>query len=378
MSSNGGGERAVVVLTDSQRWFWLIFAAITGWLFYLLSPVLTPFIISALFAYLGDPLVDRLEAHKIRRSFAVTMVFILMVIVILLLAMILVPLIEEQISELFRKIPLYLDWLRENVLPKLEERFGGIFSLSSLSELQGLLAKHWKEAGGLIAAVVGKVSSSGMALIGWLANIVLIPVLTFYLLRDWDDLIAGIKALLPRKREPTITALAVESDEMLGGFLRGQMMVMTGLGVIYTTGLWFVGLDFALLIGMLAGFVSFVPYLGLILGILVASIAAVLQFKGIEMLPWVWLVFIVGQMVEGMFLTPKFVGDRIGLHPVAVIFAVMAGAQLWGFVGIIAALPVASVVMVLVRHAVDQYRGSVLYHGEEVELAEEGSASDNH
>jgi len=150
---------------------------------------------------------------------------------------------------------------------------------------------------------------------------------------------------------------------MLGAFLRGQIFVMAGLGIIYTSGLMLVGLDFALLIGLFAGLVSFVPYLGLIIGILLAGIAAIMQFKGIDMLPWVVLVCITGQLIEGMFLTPKLVGDRIGMHPVAVIFAIMAGGQLYGFFGILLALPVASVVMVLVRHALLRYRSSGLYHG---------------
>ena len=363
--------------TESQRWFWLTFTAVTGWLIYILAPVLTPFVVSALLAYLGDPLVDKLETYRIKRVFAVTLVFIFMSIIMLLLVIILVPMIENQISELLDRIPEYLKWLRENVIPKLQERFGSFLDLASIGGIQELLAEHWKEAGGLVAAAIGKVSSSGLALIGWIANIVLIPVLTFYLLRDWDDILARIRILLPRNREPEITALAIESNEMLGGFLRGQMMVMTGLGIIYTTGLWLVGLDFALLIGMLAGFVSFVPYLGFILGIVVAGVAAVLQFQGISMLHWVVVVFAVGQMVEGMYLTPKFVGDRIGLHPVAVIFAVMAGAQLYGFMGIIAALPVMSVVMVLVRHAVEQYRNSAIYHGGETVVAEEGSSNES-
>ena len=205
------------------------------------------------------------------------------------------------------------------------------------------------------------VSGSGLAILGWLANLFLIPVLTFYLLRDWDHLVAGIQRLLPRRSEAVWVRLARESDEVLGAFLRGQMLVMFLLGVIYTTGLWVVGLDFALLIGMVAGLVSFVPYLGLIVGIVIAGIGSVLQSQGIADLPWVILVFVVGQLLEGTVLTPRLVGERVGLHPVAVIFAVMAGGQLYGFFGILLALPVAAVAMVMLRYVLQRYRASGLY-----------------
>jgi predicted PurR-regulated permease PerM len=349
--------------SESQRWYVLALLLFTGWLLYLLSPILTPFVVSALLAYLGDPLVDRLEARKIRRSIAVTIVFVLILLLMLILAIVIMPQLENQISKLVKQVPLYIEWTRTTLLPWVDERFGRYINLPDMEQLQLLLSENWKEAGGTILGMLDKISQSGITLLGWAANIVLIPVLTFYLLRDWDRLVSGIHVLLPRSIEPVVARLASESDEMLGAFLRGQILVMAALGVIYTTGLTIVGLDFALLIGMFAGLVSFVPYLGLIIGILLAGIAAIMQFKGIEMLPWVVLVFIAGQLVEGMFLTPKLVGDRIGMHPVAVIFAIMAGGQLYGFFGILLALPVASVVMVLVKHAVTHYRTSGLYIG---------------
>jgi predicted PurR-regulated permease PerM len=230
-----------------------------------------------------------------------------------------------------------------------------------LDALQQALLKHWREAGGIATQVWSSVSGSGLAVLGWLVNLFLIPVLTFYLLRDWDHLVAGIRVLLPRRSEAVWVKLAREADEVLGAFLRGQLAVMFALGLIYTTGLWLIGLDFALLIGMFAGLVSFVPYLGLIVGIAIAGFASVLQAQGFGELPWVIAVFVVGQLLEGSVLTPRLVGERVGLHPVAVIFAVMAGGQLYGFFGILLALPVASVAMVLVRHLVERYRSSGLY-----------------
>jgi predicted PurR-regulated permease PerM len=347
--------------TDAHRLWILSWLLVTGWVLYLLSPILTPFVVSALLAYLGDPLVDRLEQRGLKRTAAVSVVFSVLFLFLLLLALTLIPRIESQIGDLLQKLPGYLAWLRDVALPRLEAWLPIEASGFDLSLLQQTLAKHWREAGGVAAQVWESVSGSGLALLGWIANLVLVPVLTFYLLRDWDHLVAGIHTLLPRRAEATWSKLAREADEVLGAFLRGQVLVMFALGVIYTTGLWLVGLDLALLIGMFAGIVSFVPYLGLIVGILIAGLAAILQFQGYGELPWVILVFVVGQLLEGSVLTPRLVGERIGLHPVAVIFAVMAGGQLYGFFGILLALPVAAVAMVLVRHLVRSYRASALY-----------------
>jgi predicted PurR-regulated permease PerM len=197
--------------------------------------------------------------------------------------------------------------------------------------------------------------------LGWFANLVLIPVVTFYLLRDWDRIVQGVHESLPRSWEPTVVRLVRECDEVIGAFIRGQLLVMLALGACYTVGLLLVGLDLALLIGTLAGLASVVPYLGLVLGLGAASIAALVQFG--EWLPvaWVVAVFLVAQLAEGMYLTPRLVGDRIGMHPVLVIFAVMAGGQLFGFTGVLLGLPVAAVVLVLLRHVHERYRASSLY-----------------
>ena len=218
--------------------------------------------------------------------------------------------------------------------------------------------------GGIAAGIMKSVTQSGLVFLAWLANLVLIPVVTFYLLREWDVLVARVGELLPRRVEPTIAMLARDCDEVLGAFFRGQLSVMLALGIIYSAGLWLVGLDLALLIGLVAGLLSFVPYLGFALGLLMAVIATVAQYHDLFHLVPIVLVFGVGQMLEGMVLTPYLVGDRIGLHPVAVIFAVMIGGQLFGFFGVLLALPVAAVVMVLLRYAHRQYRDSELYKGE--------------
>lgn len=350
-----------VPMTDSHRLWMLGSILVAGWLVYLLSPILTPFVVSALLAYLGDPLVDRLETRGVKRTPAVVVVFLVLFLLLTLLTLLLVPRVEAQISQLLTRLPGYLDWMRGHALPVLQAYMPEGVETFDLNTVQQALAKNWREAGGLAASVWSSISGSGLALLAWMANLFLIPVITFYLLRDWDHLVAGVHALLPRKTAPIWAQLARESDEVLGAFLRGQLLVMLSLGIIYTTGLWMAGLELALLIGMLAGLVSFVPYLGLIVGIAAAGIASILQTQGFGDLPWVILVFVVGQTIEGTLLTPNLVGERIGLHPVAVIFAVLAGAQLYGFFGILLALPVAAVAMVLIRYLVGRYHTSDLF-----------------
>jgi predicted PurR-regulated permease PerM len=246
-------------------------------------------------------------------------------------------------------------------LPWLEQRFGLNLKPINLNQLVSILKQHWENAGGIAAGVLSSISKSGGVLAAWLLNLFLIPVVTFYLLRDWDILVAKIYDLLPRRVVPVAAKLAGEVNTVLSAFLRGQFYVMLALGLVYTVGLWIVGLDVALLIGMLAGLISFVPYLGAIVGITSACIAALSQFHELTPMIWVAVVFLVGQTLEGTVLTPKLVGGKIGLHPVAVIFSVMTGGQLFGFLGILLALPVASIIMVFLRHIHDIYRDSEFY-----------------
>ena len=338
---------------------WAVVGMVT--LTWLLAPVLTPFIAGALLAYLGDPWADRLEALGLKRSLAVTAVFAVLFVLLTLMVLLLLPMVGRQLAVLAQRLPEYMQWLQENLVPLLRDALGISGGAIDLAALGQALSGYWAQAGGMLGGMLGLVSASGGVLVQFVANLLLIPVVTFYLLRDWDILITNIGRLLPRRIEPAVAALAAESDEVLGAFLRGQILVMLAQGAIYSLGLWIVGLEFGLLIGMLAGLVSFVPYLGAIVGVSVALIAAYLQFHEIGALLPVLLVFGVGQVLEGMLLTPLLVGDRIGLHPVAVIFAVLAGGQLFGFFGVLVALPVAAVVMVLLRHSHDGYLRSALY-----------------
>ncbi len=346
---------------ESQTRFWLMMGVIAIGLLYLLSPVLTPFLFATLLAYLGDPLIDRLEARKIPRSWAVALVFGVILFGLLLLLLFLIPMLTHQFKGLIQRLPGHIDWFQTHVLPWLQAHLGVEPESLSLRSLQTKLVAFAQNIGDVAGSVLESFQASSTALFTWLADLILVPVVTFYLLRDWDLLVAKVRELLPRRIEPVVSHLARESDEVIGAFLRGQVIVMAALGVIYSVGLAVIGLDFSLLIGMLAGLVSFVPYLGLITGIVVASIAALMQFHSVLSLIPVMIVFGLGQLISDFFLTPKLVGDRIGLHPVAVLFAVLAGGHLFGFFGILLALPVAAVIAVLLRHAHDEYLKSVFY-----------------
>jgi predicted PurR-regulated permease PerM len=352
-------------MTATQRWQALVLVLVLGGLLYLLAPVLTPFAVAALLAYLGDPLVERMVKHGRSRTLAVSLVFLLMTLMVVVVLLLLIPLLEKQITRLVESLPRYIETVRERVQPWIEARFGVTPELFDGRQVVGMLREHWQQAGGIAAGVAAGISKSGLAILGWIANLVLIPVVTFYLMRDWKLLMEKARRLLPRPIEPTVMRLLGESDAVLGAFLRGQLLVMLVLGVLYSLGLWFVGLDLAILIGMVSGFLSFVPYLGLIIGLGAGLIAAFVQFGEWLPLLWVLLVFGIVQTFESVWLTPTLVGDRIGLHPVAVIFAVLAGGQLFGFLGVLLALPVAAVLLVVLRYLHERYEASELYAGAE-------------
>ncbi len=350
-----------VQVTDAQKWLILVAIIATGYLLYLLAPILTPFLLSAFLAYIGDPAVDRLEKIKFSRTLSVVFVFFLMLIIGLSFILIVFPLIEEQIRRLLLRLPLMIDWVQSEFVPWVTQRFGLEPDSINLDGIKQSLTGHWQALGNVAGKFLTRISASGQLILLWVSYILLVPVVTFYLLRDWDDLVIKIRALIPRKNETVIVKLVKECDAVLSEFFRGQLLVMFAQGVIYSLGLWIVGLEFSLLIGMIAGLVSFVPYLGAIVGITVASIAAFMQFHDVAHIIYVLIVFGAGQTLEGVVLSPLLIGDRIGLHPVAVIFAVMAGAQLFGFFGMLIALPAAAVIVVLLRYFHEQYLSSNFY-----------------
>ena len=347
-----------------RRLQWAALGLFALWVVWLLSPVLTPFAVAALLAWMGDPVVDWLETKGRSRNVAVVLVFSAMALLLILVLLILVPLIEGQISTLVESLPRYKDWLLGTALPWVEQRVGvKLTTWLDFDYLIGLVRGNWEKAGGVAATVLGYVSRSGMAVFGWVANLLLIPVINFFFLRDWDLLVGRVASMVPRDHIATVGRLARESSEVLGGFLRGQFLVMLILGVMYGVGLWAVGLDLGILIGLVAGLLTFVPYLGPTSGVVLGVLAALMQYGDWKHVAGVLAVFGVGQVIESYLLTPKLVGDRIGLHPVAVIFAVLAGGQLFGFLGMLLGLPLAAVVNVLLRYAHERYTQSHLYAG---------------
>ncbi len=352
------------MLSDSQKWLVLALLAGSGWLLYLLAPVLTPFLFSALLAYLGDPLVDRLERRGCSRTLGVVLVFVVMCLVGLAALLILLPALERQVHVLIESTPRALDWLQNRFLPWLSARFGVTLSVDA-EALRQSLTGHWQEVGKVLQQLILRLGQSGQWVLGWVSFLLLVPLVTFYLLRDWDALVIAVRDLLPRRVVGRAGQIAQEIDAVLAEFLRGQLSVMAVLAAVYILGLSLAGLDLAFAIGVFAGAVSFVPWLGVIVGMVLASAAALLQFGDLLHLGAVCGVFLVAQLLEGMVLSPWLVGDRIGLHPVAVIFAVMAGGQLFGFMGVLLALPVAAAIVVLLRHSHDGYLRSALYKGDD-------------
>jgi len=346
-------------MTDSQKWLSLTLATVVAWLLYLLAPVLAPFFLGLLLAYLGDPLVDRLELLGLRRGLSVIVVFVAMFFAALLSLAVLLPTMEKQAELLINGIPQGLEWLQQNFAPKVAATLGMELINIDIPAARQAIVEHWSQVGSVAGRLVAQVGRSGQMLVGWLAYLLLVFVATFYFLRDWNRLVLVAKSLLPTRLEAVSVELAREIDAVLAEFLRGQLTVIAVLIVFYTMGLWVVGLDLAFFIGTLSGIVSFVPYLGVIVGIALAGFAALLQFQDFIHVAGVVAVFGTGQLLEGMLLSPWLVGDRIGLHPVAVIFAIMAGGHLFGFLGVLLALPAAAIIVVLLRHFRKEYLRSV-------------------
>ncbi|SDU85949.1 AI-2E family transporter [Pseudomonas mucidolens] len=351
-------------MADTRRWVWLGGIVLLCVFVFLLHSILTPFLVALLLAYLFDPVVDRLERAGLSRTWGVVAVFTLFTLIVMALLLVLIPMLAKQLVRLYELVPQILDWLQHTALPYAQSKLGLADGFWKFDKIKAGISEHMGQTTDIVGIILSQATASSLALIGWLTNLVLIPVVAFYLLRDWDIMMAKIRSLLPRDREQRIMSLAGECHEVLGAFVRGQLLVMLALGFIYAAGLMLIGLELGLLIGVIAGLAAIVPYMGFVIGIGAALVAGLFQFGG-DLYPMLGIVavFMVGQALEGMVLTPLLVGDRIGLHPVAVIFAILAGGELFGFTGILLALPIAAVIMVLVRHLHELYKDSDAYLG---------------
>jgi predicted PurR-regulated permease PerM len=334
-------------------------------LLYQLRPILTPFVVGALIAYLGDPVTDWLQRRGCGRGTAAGLVFLFLGLLFTALVLVMLPLLINQLNTLIHGIPAAYQWVTETVLPWLRMTLDLPEEVAPQLAARRTITENWQSVGMLLAAAGRYITGSSLNLFVSLGNLVLIPVVAFYLLRDWDKLVPKVLQMLPTQWQGQAEQLARECDEVIGAFLRGQFLVMLALGAMYSVGLVLVGLDLAVLIGTIAGLASVVPYLGFIVGIVAAALAAFVQFQEWSALIGVAVVFGIGQLVESYLLTPNLVGDRIGMHPVAVIFVILAGGQLAGFVGVLLALPVGAVVLVFMRHVDDYYRTTAFYGAED-------------
>ena len=332
-----------------------------GGVLWLLSPILAPFLAAAILAYIFDPLVDKLQTRGVSRSIGTVIAVLLLLLAIVLLFVIVVPLFYKEIQQLTEEFPGFVEKLKTSVIPWINEKAGVSLSLDS-SSFRQFITDNMSDASGIAKKIFASVGGGGLMVVGFLINLLLIPVVLFYVLRDWDSLVANIDTSIPRRYHASVSTIAREIDAVLSEFLRGQISVMLIMSVFYVTGLWMVGLNFALPVGLITGLLVFVPYLGSGTGLVLGTVAAVMQFPSINGVALVWLVFGIGQLIEGFVITPWLVGNRVGLHPVAVLFALLAFGQVFGFFGVLLALPASAAILVGLRHLLARYRGSDLYH----------------
>ena len=349
----------------TQARLWTVAAVVAiGILLYLLGPILTPFVISALLAWLGDPVADKLETWRFPRALAVLVVFIGTFVILGLMLLLIVPMVSREVAELSTSVPQLMAWLQNTAAPWLADHLHIDPARLRIENLSGDMANNLSNAGQLAGNAATTLVRSGHFLFAIVLNLLLVPVVTFYWLKDWDIFKARIAALLPRDKAHDIRRMAHDCERVLAAFFHGQLLVVTCLTVVYSIGLTLVGLNDGFAIGVIAGLLSFVPYVGIATGIVLALLAAVLQPGGGWLPLWVLLVFGVGQALDSSLLTPRLVGGRIGLHPVLVIFAILAGGTLFGFVGVVLALPAAAAGTVFARHAHARYLDSDLYRGD--------------
>lgn len=352
-----------------RRIFVLAGIGLILWVLYLLKPVILPFVAAFLVAYLFSPLVDRLHKLGLPRWLSISIVFIGIGIVLTLAIWYVVPLVWQQLIYARDSIPAGIHWLNYTFLPWVSQTFNVEAMEIDTEQISSVVMDYIQTnySADSIQSVLLRVAQSGLNFIQIGGVVVLIPIIAFYFLLDWERMLDNMRRLIPRPYEQTTLVVVGECHNVLGAFVKGQFLVMFLLGVVYAVGLQLIGLEVGLIIGMVAGLASIIPYLGFGVGIIAAVIATLFQF-GIDWthLALVFLVFMIGQAIEGYVLQPFLLGDKIGLPPVAVVFAILAGAQLAGFLGMLIALPVAAIIVVLLRHLRDYYQKSHWYDSKSI------------
>ncbi|MGM9490257.1 AI-2E family transporter [Ideonella sp. YS5] len=351
-----------MTLTPAQRQSlsWLLIAAAALVAVWALAPVLMPFLLGAGLAYALHPAVERLAARRVPRVLAVTLVVLTTVLVVLAVMLLVVPILAKELPLVKQQVPLLADRLNQHLSPWLAQ-----FGINVSLDVAGIKAMALQALDGNLedwmAAALSSARIGGSILLAVIGNAVLVPAVLFYLLLDWPRLTARTLSLVPPRRREQVDAFLAECDSVLGQYLRGQALVMLVLAVYYALALAIAGFELALPVGVFTGLAIFIPYLGFGLGLLLALLAGVLQFIGWYGVIVVAVVYGVGQVIESFFLTPRLVGERIGLPPLAVIFALLACGHLFGFVGVLIALPLSALVLVAGRRVTGAYLGSALY-----------------
>jgi predicted PurR-regulated permease PerM len=354
----------------ARNFSWWLISSVFIVLIYFLSPILSPFLIAAIIAYICNPLVDQIsnwqlplwkdKRFRFNRTLASTIVMVLLFLIVSALLFIIVPLFQREIVKVIAQSPHYIAKIRSTIEPWVIAHFGIALNID-VAQLQTMLSANWQSASSVMGEMMLSIGSHSAVIIVWLVNLLLIPLVLFYMLRDWHIMIHQISSLIPQKFYLTSALIASQIDAVLAEFLRGQLIVMIVMSAFYVIGLWMAGLELALPIGMLSGLLGFVPYLGIGIGMVLAVFSGLLEFNSLSELIPVLLVFGLGQIIESYYLTPSLVGNRIGLHPVVVIFALLAGGQLFGFTGVLLALPASAAIAVALRHVRASYLNSGLY-----------------
>jgi predicted PurR-regulated permease PerM len=347
-----------------QTLIWSLVGLALLWLLYLLSPILSPFLLAGILAYICAPLVDWLVRHRTPRLVSVLLVMLLLAAIFALLVLILLPLVNQEAQQLVTRMPDGINLLNEQLMPWLKERFGIQLKLDPAS-FSKLLSENRDSTQLIAQKLFESLKIGGIALFGIVANLLLAPVVMFYLLNDWNLILTRLDNAIPRPWHVKTLQIVREINAVLAEFLRGQISVMLLLAVYYCAGLWLAGISFALPVGILTGLLVFIPYLGYATGFSLALLVAVLQFSGMGPVFGVLAVYGIGQALESFILTPWLVGQRIGLHPLAVIFALLAFGQLFGFFGVLLALPVSAALLVGMREVRTLYLASRFYRGKD-------------
>ncbi len=344
-------------LRHQNIWFWPLILAFLLLFIYAIRGILLPFVLGMATAYFLDPAVDRLQKAKLSRSAATLLITVIFFAIIMLTLVIVAPITVAQISAMVEAIPGYMVQAEAEIIPYIERKLNGI-SPSVMQEIRGSVSSSVGLIARELAEFFAGLLTSGVAFINIISLVLITPIVAFYLLRDWDKVVEHVDSLLPRKHAEIIRQQLSIVDLTLAGFVRGQLNVCLLLGIYYAIGLTLLGLNFGFVIGMITGFLVVFPYIGLLVGAISGLTVAFFQFPDSSSILLVLAVFVSGQIIEGNFITPKLVGEKVGLHPLWIIFAMLAGAALFGFVGILLAVPVAAILGVLVRFMIAEYQKS--------------------